>query len=274
MENKMNIQEKIKDWIEETLKIEESFVLAHPKDIKNGDYSFFASPKLANEFGRALSENKIPEIEKVEVVGSFINFYLSKDFFAESVKEILDRGEECGQTNLLKDQKIIIEHTQPNPFKEFHIGHLMNNAIGESVSRILKSNGADTKSISYHGDVGLHVAKAVWGLHRSYIYKKREFEDNLFNDAINEKDLVKKIIEIGNGYFEGNNAFDKDQAVKEDILKINRIIYGEEVDTESGIIKRIYNWGRKVSLERFGLIYKRFGSHFDEKFFESETGEV
>src|SRR3989338_9613719 len=164
MENKMNIQEKIKDWIEETLKIEESFVLAHPKDIKNGDYSFFASPKLANEFGRALSENKIPEIEKVEVVGSFINFYLSKKFFTESIKEILEKGEECGQTDLHEGQKIIIEHTQPNPFKEFHIGHLVNNASGEAISRLFEAQGAKVKKVTYHGDVGLHVAKTVWAM--------------------------------------------------------------------------------------------------------------
>ena len=41
----MNIQEKIKDWIKETLEIEEDFVLAHPKDLKNGDYSFFVPPE-------------------------------------------------------------------------------------------------------------------------------------------------------------------------------------------------------------------------------------
>ena len=60
----MNIQEKIKKWIKETLKIKEDFILAHPKDIKNGDYSFFYSTARENDFGKILNENKILEIER------------------------------------------------------------------------------------------------------------------------------------------------------------------------------------------------------------------
>ena len=90
----MNIQEKIKDWIKETLEIEEDFVLAHPKDLKNGDYSFFV-PKACGEGGyfedivKILSGNKIPEIERIEAVGNFINFYLSKDFLLNLLKKLL-----------------------------------------------------------------------------------------------------------------------------------------------------------------------------------------
>src|SRR3989344_527344 len=243
MENKMNIQEKIKDWIEETLKIEESFVLAHPKDIKNGDYSFFASPKLANEFGRALSENKIPEIEKVEVVGSFINFYLSKKFFTESIKEILEKGEECGQTDLLEGQKIIIEHTQPNPFKEFHIGHLMNNAIGESVARIIKANGADVKTASYHGDKGLHVAKAVWAMNKGIEYEK--------------------------AYAYGNKAYEEDENAKQEITALNKTIYEGKVAK----IWKISDEGFNKFKNYFQEICKKLDTTFDYQFWETASGE-
>src|SRR3989338_2734882 len=244
MENKMNIQEKIKDWIEETLKIEESFVLAHPKDIKNGDYSFFASPKLANEFGRALSENKIPEIEKVEVVGSFINFYLSKKFFTESIKEILEKGVECGQTDLLDGQKIIIEHTQPNPFKEFHIGRLMNNAIGESVARIIKANGADVKTASYRGAKGFHVAKAVWAMNKGIEYEK--------------------------AYAYGNKAYEEDENTKQEIIALNKTIYDGKI-TE---IWKICNDGFNKFKNYFLTICRRLDTTFDYQFWETASGEV
>ena len=94
----MNIQEKIKKWIEETLEIKGDFVLAHPKDIKNGDYSFFNhSSKTENELVEVLNKNKIPEIDRVEIVGKFINFYLSKEFFIETIEEINKQKENFGK---------------------------------------------------------------------------------------------------------------------------------------------------------------------------------
>ena len=65
--------------------------------------------------------------------------------------------------NKKKYKKVIIDYTDPNPFKEFHIGHLMNNTIGESLSRIFEFEGAKVKRVCYQGDVGIHVAKAIWG---------------------------------------------------------------------------------------------------------------
>lgn len=248
--NNMNIQEKIKNWIKETLKIKDlsadkagDFVLIHPKDIKNGDYSFFSNPKLANEFGRVLSLNKISEIEKIEIIGGFINFYLSKDFFADVVKEINEQGDKCGENDLLKNQKILIEHTQPNPFKEFHIGHLMNNSIGESVFRVIKANGAKATAVGYHGDVGLHVAKAIWGK-----MKKPEFS-------------------WGESYAFGAKNFDDN---KEEIVGINKKI-SEKSDEK---INELYEEGKKFSLNFFESIYKRLDSHFDYHFYESKAGEI
>ena len=48
----------------------------------------------------------------------------------------------------------MVEYTDPNPFKIFHIGHLMANAIGESLSRVVEFSGAETIRVCYQGDVG------------------------------------------------------------------------------------------------------------------------
>ena len=56
---------------------------------------------------------------------------------ADSIEEIVNQGENVGKNETLAGQKIMVEYTQPNPFKPFHIGHLMSNAIGESISRIV-----------------------------------------------------------------------------------------------------------------------------------------
>ena len=61
---------------------------------------------------------------------------------------------------------MIIEFTDPNPFKPFHIGHLMSNSIGEAISRIATWSGAEVTRANYQGDVGPHVAKAIWGMQK------------------------------------------------------------------------------------------------------------
>jgi len=258
----MNIQQKIKEWIKETLKIEGNFVLAHPKDIKNGDFAFFATPELSakastpEEAVNILNKNKIPEIDKIEVVGKFINFYLSKQFFANSVKEILKEGDKYGQNNLLEEQKILIEHTQPNPFKEFHIGHLMNNAVGESVFRILGGSGAKITAVGYHGDVGLHVAKAIWVLKKDKVLPH--------NIAIET---------LAHAYTEGSKSYEdaeEENIIKKEIKEINKKI----IDKSDPEINELYESGRNKSLDYFESLYKRLDSTFEYHFFESETGEV
>src|SRR3990167_5121174 len=171
------IKKLIKDGLK-NLRIEVSdFILEHPEDFKNGDYSTNVALAIAQSIEKnpkELAEKIIIEIlrlnvdkniEKVEIAGAgFINFYLSRKFFAKSVEKIVNQGETVGQNNILTGKKIMVEYTDPNPFKPFHIGHINTNAIGESITRILKHSGAEVKRANYQGDVGRHVAKAIWGL--------------------------------------------------------------------------------------------------------------
>jgi len=171
------IEKLIKDALQ-NLHIEVStIVLEHPEDLKNGDYSTNVALAIAKGIERnpkELAEKIVAEInrlnagkniEKVEVAGAgFINFHLSRKFFSQSVEEILGKGADVGKNNLMEGKKFMVEYTDPNPFKPFHIGHLMTNAIGESIARILEHAGADVSRANYQGDIGLHVAKAIYGL--------------------------------------------------------------------------------------------------------------
>jgi len=233
-------------------------VLAHPKDLKNGDYSFF-SPQHANEFGQTLSENKIPEIEKVETVDNFINFYLSKDFFAESVKEILENQKKCGENNFLNKEKTIIEYTDPNPFKQFHIGHLMSNSIGEAISRIIEADGAEIKRLSYGGDIGLHVAKTIFGI----MAKKGEIEN------IKNADEKAQLKFWADAYVFGSKQYEENENAKKEIDKLNKIIFDKK-DTE---INKLYEWGRKLSISHFQEMFKRLDTVFFKNIWESEVVE-
>lgn len=260
----MEIKEKIKNLIKNTLKelelesFSNSFTVTHPKKNNFGDYSTelllrMGSVSNIDQIVNCLKKNKFKEIENIEYKLGFINFYLSRDFFTNSVKEILKKEEKWGRNDLLKGQKIMVEYTQPNPFKPFHIGHLMSNAIGESISRIVEFSGAKTIRANYQGDIGPHVAKAIYGLVK-------------FSMPDETKTIPEKAQYIGECYSKGSNLYDTDKKAKKEIDGINKKIY-EKSDEK---INRIYDWGRKVTLEAFEEIYKLLGTKFDYSFFESE----
>ncbi len=245
----------------ETVKI----TLEHPEDISNGDYSTNIAMVLAKQMAQnprelaekivaEISKNKPKKISKVEVAGNgFINFYLSDDYFIKSIAEILKEKEKFGRNKIFKKQKFLIDHTDPNPFKEVHIGHLMNNTIGESISRIAKENGAEVKAVTYHGDVGLHVAKGIWALKKHHTEPK-----NITADI------------LGNMYKIGNTAYDEDEKAKIEIEEINKKLYEKDKEIYNGY----YLPGRKVSLEYFESLYKRLNSKFAHHFYESEVSEI
>jgi len=186
-----SMEQEIKNLIKDALKnldIEvNDIVVEHPEDFKNGDYSTNVALAIAKSVGRnpkELAEKIVAEmirlnvdnnIEKIKIAGlGFINFYLSRKFFSRSVEEILNKGENFGKNDVLKGKKIMVEYTDPNPFKPFHIGHLMSNAIGESISRLVEFSGAETKRANYQGDLGLHIAKAIYGLLKKKILQSKE----------------------------------------------------------------------------------------------------
>ncbi len=224
---------------------------------KSNIYNYNKPSDIAILIKKELEKNLPKEIEKIEEKNGFINFYLSRDFFESSVGEILKQKENWGKNDILSGDKIIVEYTQPNPFKPFHIGHLMSNAIGESVSRIVEFSGAKTIRANYQGDVGPHVAKAIYGL------IKLGMPDE--NKSVSEKAQY-----IGECYIKGNEMYETDENIKKEIDEINKKIYVRN-DKK---INEIYDWGRSITLEAFEEIYKILGTKFDEYYFESEMAEV
>ena len=252
------MEQKIKNWIKEILKIEGDFVLVHPKDIKNGDYTFISSLEKPAEDLEKLKKNKLVEIEKIEMVGRFINLYLSRKFFASSVEEILNQGGNVGKNDFFTGKKIMIEYTDPNPFKPFHIGHLMSNAIGESISRLMEFSGAETSRANYQGDLGLHVAKAIYGLLQNEKLQAKIGSHNL--QAEN----------IGRAYAFGAEAYEIDKKAKKEIDKINKKLY----DKKDKKIIEIYDWGFKVTMDAFQDLYETLGTEFDFYFLESQMAPI
>lgn len=206
--------------------------------------------------------------EKVEVASpGFINFWLSQKTLHGAFQHAANNDEHYGTGDSMKHKTVMVEFTDPNPFKLFHIGHLMSNAIGESFSRLFESAGAKVLRVNYQGDVGLHVAKAIWGMQRL------STQDG-GRKMPGEKDALQlKMQFLGDAYVAGSVAYgDKsgggEPGAKEAMDAINEKIYSRT----DGAINDLYDMGRRWSLEYFETIYQRLGTKFDHYFFESEVG--
>ncbi|TAK58420.1 arginine--tRNA ligase [Patescibacteria group bacterium] len=243
-----------------TLGLEGVVVLEHPGDLSHGDYSTniaLAVAKKAGKNPRVLAEEivqslgSIDGVQKIETAGAgFINFHLTRSFFSESISAITESGESWGSNATLKGKKIIVEYSQPNPFKPFHIGHLMSTTVGEAISRLVEWSGADIYRANYQGDIGPHVAKGIWGLQK-----------NNLNPS--------NIQDLGDAYVIGNTAYEDDPASKAEIDSINKRLYEGDASLQD-----IYDKGRKASLAHFEDLYRVLGTKFDEYFFESNAWRV
>ena len=236
--------------------------LIHPEDISHGDYSCNValmyskqvkiSPKdLASKIAGYANESKTKDISSVDVAGpGFINIKISDSYFSNKIVEISENPELFGKINIDEDREVMVEYTDPNPFKVFHIGHLMTNTIGESLSRIAEFTGAKVIRACYQGDVGMHVAKTIWA-----ILKDGDYKDD--------------IKYLGEMYVVGSNKFDTDEQAKLEIIEVNKKIF-EKSDVE---INKVYDAGRKLSLDYFDTIYVKLGTRFNNFFFESEVAD-
>ena len=264
------MQQEITQAIREALQTlgltDVAFVVDHPTDT-NTDADYFsnvamAAAKQAGKPPRDIAAEIVdaigPQSFVTEVAGpGFLNFTLPRGFFVERLKAAIEAGDNWGKNDSWSGKKVIVEYTDPNPFKEFHVGHLFSNAVGESIARLFIMNRADTKRVNYQGDVGLHVAHAIWGIQK------------LQAVAGDAKSLTLTPEVLGKAYALGATAYKnkEDDAVTE-IRAINKAVY-ERSDEE---INKLYDLGRKVSLEYFETIYRTLGTSFDEYFFESEAG--
>ncbi|PID83583.1 arginine--tRNA ligase [Candidatus Campbellbacteria bacterium] len=257
---KKEIQENILQALEELgIVYAGKISVENPDVLKMGDFSSNIAMVLSKQektCPRELAQQIITKIQpnqniaKVEVAGpGFINFFLSKKYFSDFVND------EHLNLNILKNKKFLIEHSSPNLFKPFHIGHLVNNAVGESLFRVFQFAKADIKQISFPSDKSLGIAKTVWGLKHKMQQEKNE--------------LVFDIKSFGDAYVLGTQEFEKSEDVKNEVIQINKDIYNEE-----GENFEIYKKGVEISKQYFLDITKRLGSRFDGFIYESESEEV
>lgn len=222
------------------------------------------SPRgVADNLVKTLKSHLDPKgmLAGVEAAGAgFLNFRLSEEWLKAGLFEALDAGEDFGRGDLHTNKNIIIEFADPNPFKEFHVGHLYSNTVGEALARLMEWQGGEVKRANYYGDVGIHVAKAIWGVEGMMRQEGHALGD------LEKKALKERIAFWGRGYAKGAQAFEEDEQAKREMVSLNLRLYQKD-----STIQELYAKGKAWSLEYFETIYKRLGTRFDYYFPESEV---
>lgn len=264
----------------------------YPADAKHGDYStnvaFMASKKVGKNpmlvaedivatLGKKNSKSKF--FNQIEIAKpGFINFWLSQESLMDSVKHV-----DTQLKTSLTGKKIMVEFAHPNTHKAFHIGHLRNITTGESIVRLLEAIGVKVIRANYQGDVGMHIAKAMFGLTMMIKENKIETETLKLEDsskgierllsvvkALSGTDIKERVDLLGKAYAYGSKLFEENGQETAAIREINKAIYSHEWGAYRSY-EEVYQITRQWSLDYFNQIYKRLDSHFDRLYFESET---
>jgi len=237
-----------------------------PKDSKNGDYAFpcfrlakelrKAPPAIASEIKEKLEP--VEEIEKVEVAGGYLNFFINKSTLAEEVLGEISKTKQYGKSIVGEGKNIVIDYSAPNIAKPFHIGHLRSTVIGGALYNIYKYLGYNVTGVNHLGDYGTQFGKLIEG------YKMWGKEYDIEKDPINE--LTKIYIRI-------NEACKND----EQILENCRNNFKKLEDGDSYCVE-IWKKFRELSLQEFQKVYDLLGSKFDswngESFYSDKMPEV
>src|SRR3989344_9512520 len=250
----MDFKEEIAKAINKIVKNAELEVPSNPE---LGDYALPCFP-LAKELKKNPVEiakdlaKKIPKIkgiEKIVPTGPYVNFFVEKTYFAKDTLDKIQKEKNNYGKQKLSSEKVMIEFSQANTHKAFHVGHIRGTSLGESIARIMEFCGNKVIRANYQGDIGMHVAKWIW-CYKRYHSKEKLRKDESWIASI-YVDAVKKLTEK--------------PELQDEVDEINRKL--EERD--KGLYK-LWQDTRKGSLDSFEIIYKELNTKFDEYFFESQ----
>nr|WP_314992810.1 arginine--tRNA ligase [uncultured Treponema sp.] len=244
----------------------EHITMEVPPDPQLGDLGFplftfakllrLAPAKIAAELLPRLAA--IPQLQgkgEVKAVGPYINVFLPKgDIAAHILETIFNQNDDYGKTSSLAGKKIMVEFSSPNTNKPLHLGHLRNDAIGESLSRILTFSGAEVYKTNIINDRGVHICKSMLAY-------------RLFGNGIDPvKEGIKPDKFVGDMYVRFHKYSKEHPEAEEEAQALLR--KWEAGDPETLELWTLMNgW----ALQGIQQTYKRTGVSFDKLFFESQV---
>ncbi|MHC1784363.1 MAG: arginine--tRNA ligase [Anaerolineaceae bacterium] len=188
---------------------------------------------------------------KVEAVKGYLNLSFSTELYARRVIDtVLEEGLKFGNS-APKSKKVMVEFSQPNTHKAFHVGHLRNVILGAAVCNIMEGAGYEVVRANYIGDIGLHVIKWLWN-YQKYHHGETPAED--------------KTRWMGTLYAEADRRFEEEPTAEPEV----REYFGRWDKREPEIVK-LWEKTRGWSMEGFHQIYSMLGVTFDKIYYESEV---
>ena len=221
----------------------------HDPLIKVNIYSAQIAEQVKEKLGN------LPGIHMAQAVKGYLNLYFDSNLFAKKVvDQILELGLDYGTGKATK-QKVMVEFSQPNSLKAFHVGHLRNMVLGAAVSNILESAGDYVIRANYLGDIGLHVITWLWN------YQK-------FHSG-EEPPAQNKIRWMGELYAEATKRRDESPENESEVRALFKLW-----NTKDKEIFRLWQKTRDWSLQAFDQIYAQLGISFDHVYYESEVEDA
>ncbi len=254
--------DNLKQQIIKELKLKEA-VFSFPPSSLLGDLSLacFELAKeskknpadMATQLAKELNDQK--KLKKyfsdIKAAGPYLNFFINQEYLANRVITGIKRAKKkYGFNNLGKFKGVMIEYSNGNTHKEYHVGHLRNISYGDAVNRLLKANGFNSIPVSYINDFGIHVAKTIWNWQRNDKYKKSQEEKGYL---------------LGKCYSEAAQELISNPEYKDDMVKIMK-----EIESREGVSYALWQETREWSIKYFNSIYKDLGIKFDHIFYENE----
>lgn len=249
--------------------------LEQPPEQKLGDYAFpcFKLAKIFKINPNELATNLKTQLEntqsewltRLELKGAFLNIFINQQTLAKKLIPAILSGENFSTLSEKSDKKNIktmIEYSQPNTHKEFHVGHGRNVCLGDSICRLYTYAGYQVVPVNYIGDEGTHIAKCLWGI------KNYKGSDQLTDSTPNKAEW------LGQRYVEANMAIQ--DATPEDKTKIQAEISEilKALESKNGPQYELWKKTRQYCLDDFNRIYDWLDVKFEHFFYESEVSEA
>jgi len=264
----MPVLEKIKQNIADAInaalkqKTVKAADLVYPPKPEFGDLSLpcYNIAKLNNKSAVEMAEFLVRKIKLNDVlvaskaIGPFINFTFSKVKLAQgAVEDILKQKIKYGVNSAGKNKKVMVEFSNANTHKEYHVGHLRNICYGDAMTKILAANGYKSIPVSYINDFGIHVAKTLWALEKFFKKEKLPLNKGYF---------------LGKVYVKACAELENNETSKAEMTEIMK-----RIESRNGKEYKLWQKTRKWSVDGFNKIYKELGVKFEHIFYESETIE-
>lgn len=222
--------------------------------------------QLAQDLALSLKTEKSlsSDILEIKAIGPYLNFYLQAEaLLAGTIKDIKTSTDKFGQNIPVQKQGLMLEFSNANTHKEYHIGHLRNLFYGDAVTRVLNFCGHQAIPVSYINDFGIHVAKTLWQWQRSN-YK--------------DSDAPKGWL-LGKSYADASRALlfaetKDDNGTEKQKIKAEVSLIMKSIESRTGENYKLWQKTRSWSIDYFASIYKHFDIKFKHIFYESEFIEA